>query len=132
MRGDYWSGEGGWSSSGLVSRAQRITQQYAADPGPSFLCERATWVPGALRHFVPQCARDTRPLLRGDARRRIVLSGAHQLARQRAGVDAALEDRLARDHRQLIAVDLLHETAAVCRHVVDQLRLLHLQTIEVD
>src|SRR5688572_1794029 len=42
--------------------------------------------------------------------------GAHELARQCAGMLATLEDRLARDQRRLVAGDALHETPPVRRH----------------
>src|SRR5690349_20486603 len=45
---------------------------------------------------------------------------------------AALEDRRAGDERRLVAVDPLDESPAVRRHVVHELGLLHLQTIEID
>ena len=60
------------------------------------------------------------------------MSGPHQPARHRAGTLAALEDRPAGDQRRFIAFDMLHETAAAGRHVVDEFRLAHFETVEID
>src|SRR4029077_2010666 len=57
---------------------------------------------------------------------------AHQAAGHGAGMLAALVDRRAGDDGRLVAVDFLHEAAAVGRHVVNEFRLLHLQAPVVD
>src|SRR6516165_6710580 len=61
-----------------------------------------------------------------------VAAGAHEPAGQRAGCFAALENRLTRDQRHLIAVDALHEPAAACRHVVHELGLVQPQLAVID
>src|SRR5262245_8989736 len=57
---------------------------------------------------------------------------AHETPRHRARVLAPLEDWNACGKRRFISVDTLHETPAASRHVMDKLRLMQPQTVEVD
>jgi hypothetical protein len=50
----------------------------------------------------------------------------------RAGVLAALEDGYAGRKRGFVSIDTLYETPAASGHVVDKLRLVQPQTVEVD
>src|SRR5439155_16331146 len=61
-----------------------------------------------------------------------IAASAHEPARHRAGVLAALEDRNSGDEGGLVAVDTLHEAAPAGRHVVNQLRLVEPQPVKVD
>ena len=49
-----------------------------------------------------------------------------------AGLDAALEDRHAAAQRHVIAVHVLHQAAATGGQVVDHLRMVQPQVVEVD
>jgi hypothetical protein len=51
---------------------------------------------------------------------------------QRAGVLAALEDRNAGRKRGFVSIDTLYEAPAASGHIVDKLRLVEPQTVEVD
>src|ERR1700722_11728475 len=63
---------------------------------------------------------------------RATAAGADKATGHRPGVLAALEDRLSGDKRRDIAIDALHEPAAVRRHVVNEFRLGEPQPVEVD
>ena len=56
----------------------------------------------------------------------------HEPAGQRARVLAMLEGRRSSQQRGGVAVDPLHETAAAGGKVVDELRLVESQAVEVD
>ena len=55
-----------------------------------------------------------------------------QLAGQRTGMSATLESLRAGDEGCFVAIDFLHESPPLRRHIVDQFRLLHLQTVIID
>src|SRR5437899_2977903 len=61
-----------------------------------------------------------------------IVACSYEAPRQRTGMLAPLEDRNACRKRCFISLDPLHEPPATGRHVVHELRLVQLQTIEVD
>src|SRR5215470_2998968 len=65
-------------------------------------------------------------------RRPTIAARADETPRHRTGMLATLEDGNACRQRGFVAVDALHEAPAAGRHVVDQLRLMQPQAIEVD
>src|SRR5262245_3283716 len=57
---------------------------------------------------------------------------AHEAAGHRAGMLAPLEGRRSGQERGDVAVDPLHEAAAAGRKIVDELRLVEAQALEID
>ena len=61
-----------------------------------------------------------------------IVPSSDEAPRHRAGMLASLENGNACHDRCLISIDPLHETSAASRHVVHQLWLVQMQTVEVD